>query len=162
MLVHYRHRRLLTATQAGRGDDTHIGVAQQGGQARQQILGSRHFAAQAVAHANGQARGLGIALEHLKVVVESGHLKHLGHRDIHLFGQRHQMAVMQATVGVVNLVQVLNQQVAAVPFGGAAAKEGTHFGQGSIVRLAAFELAFAANTLAHVVHGAQRHGLDVN
>ena len=109
VLVHHRSRRLFTTADAGRGDDAHIVSAQNFGQARQQILGACHFAAQAVAHAHGQRRRLGIAFEDFEVVIESGDLKYLGHANAHFFGQRHQMPVVQAAEVVLEAVQMFNQ-----------------------------------------------------
>jgi len=44
-------------------------------------------------------------------------------RQVHQLGQRHQVAVVQAAVGVVEPVQVLDQQVAPVRRG---AHQGSH------------------------------------
>ena len=79
VLVHHRHRRLLAAAQAGRGDHPHIGT-QNCRQPGQQGLGTGQLTAQAVAHPHGQHRAKHIVAQHLEVVIESGHLIHLGQR----------------------------------------------------------------------------------
>jgi len=59
------------------------------------------LAAQTVAHSHGQARACFAIAQHLEVVIEAGHLVHLGHRDVHLGRQRHQQHLGQAVVRVV-------------------------------------------------------------
>ena len=57
-----------------------------------QVLRAGHLAAQAIAHSNGELlwRGLPL-LHHIKVVIKSGDLVHLGLRHAHLLSQRGQM-----------------------------------------------------------------------
>ena len=112
VLVHHRSRGLLAAADAGSGDHAHIRAAQNGRQARQQVFGSGQLAAQAVANPHCYGGRLRITAQHLKVVVESGHLKHLGHANAQSLGQRHQVAVVQAAEVVVQAVQVLDEHVA--------------------------------------------------
>ena len=60
------------------------------------------------------AGGGGLALlDHVEVMIERGDLVHLRHRHLHLIRQRDQMRSGQAAVPVLNLVQMLDQQIAA-------------------------------------------------
>ena len=60
------------------------------------------------------AGGAGLAfLHHVEVVIEGRHLVDLGHRHLHLGRQRDEMRGRQAAVAVLDLVEVLDQQVAA-------------------------------------------------
>ena len=83
------------------------------------------------------------------MVVKSGHLIDLGHGNVHLFGQCHQVAVMQTAVGVVEHMQQLNQQVTPVR---PRSDQGADFSHRRVVGLAPLELAFTADALAHIVH----------
>ena len=155
VLVHHHGRGLFAASNAGGGDHAHVVAAQNSGQARQQVLRTGQRAAQAVAHAHREAWGRGVAFKHFKVVVEGGHLIDLGHRNVHLLGQCHQVAVVQSAKTVVEHVQIFDQQVAPVRPG---AQQCAHFGHGGVLGLVAFEFAFAADALAHVVHRGQSNG----
>ena len=85
------------------------------------------------------------------MVIEGSHLVHLGHGNIHLFGQCHQMAVMQTAIRIVEHMEQLNQKVTSVrPF----AYQGAYFSHRHVVGLSTLELAFTADALAHVVHRA--------
>ena len=149
--MHHHRRRLFAAANARRGHDAHVLRSQQGWQARQQVLRTGQLTGQPVAHPHRQAgRGLAV-FKHFKVVIERRHFIHLGHRNIHLFGQRHQMPGMQAAVRIIEEVQVLDQQVAAKPFGRARANQRAHFGQRDFIRLTALEFAFASDALAQLV-----------
>jgi len=158
-LVHHHHRRLLAAAHAGDGLHLHIALpvsAQALGQRGQQFAGAGHAATEAVAHAQHQARGLGILAAHdLKVVIETGHLIHLGHGQIHLPGQRHQVAIVQHAEVVVQAVQVFDEQIAPKTRSRAWAQPLRHLGHGSIFGLAALEAAGAAQTGAQVVRGGE-------
>ena len=155
VLVNRHCRRLLTAADAGSGHHAHIVTAQDGGQAGQQVVRARKRAAQTVADAHGQARRYGVAFQYFEVVIESCHLIHRRHRNIHFLGQCHQMAVMQRTKVVVEHMQVFNQQVTPVRPG---AQQCANLGHGRVVGLPTFEFAFAADALAHIVHGCQGNG----
>ena len=150
--MHYRHRRLLTPPDTRRRNHPHIGVAQKCGQAGQQILGASQLTTQTTAHPHREARRFVITPEHLKVMVKSGHLIHLGHGNIHLPGQSHQMALMQAPVSVIELVQQLNQQITPMR---RRADQRADLRERHLIHLAPLEAALAAYALAHVVH---RHG----
>jgi len=91
------------------------------------------------------------------VVIEACDLEHLGHRDVHLARQRHQVRLAQGAEAVVQAVQVLDQQVAAVAFGRAVAEAVAHFTEGPVVGLAPLELAVAAKALAQLLLGGQRN-----
>ena len=52
-------------------------------------------------------------LHHVEVVIERRHLVDLGHRHLHLSREGDEMRGRQTPVAVLNLVQVLDQQVAA-------------------------------------------------
>ena len=93
---------------------TFTSLPSNGRQALQQILRAAHFAGQSVAHAHGESRRLLAFAQHFEVVIERRDFEDFRHRHIHLPGQRHQMPVVQAAIGVVELVQVLDQQVAPV------------------------------------------------
>ena len=154
------HRgRLLAAADAGRRNHAHVAAldAEQFGQPRQQVLGTGQFAGQAVAHAHGEARCRLVAAHHFEVVVEGRDLVDLGHGNVHFPRQRHQVAVVQAAEGVVELVQVLDEQVAPVALGRRRADQRAHFDERRFLGLAALELALAADALAHLVGGGERH-----
>ncbi len=69
---------------------------------------------------------------------------------------------MQAAPGVVELVQVFDQQVTPVAAFGPPADQRANLGQRNLVGLAALEFAFAADALAHVVQRGQGHGGNGN
>ena len=107
-LVHHHRRRLLATADARCGDDLRFS-AQQRRQTRQQILRTLHLATQAVTHPNGQRGRSGTFRQHFKVVIKSRHFVNLGHGHIGQFGQGHQMPFVQAKVGIVQQMQVLDQ-----------------------------------------------------
>ena len=152
VVVHHGGGGLLAAADAGGSDHTHIVAAQNSGQAGQQVLGTSQLAAQAIADPHRHGRRLCITAQHLKVVVEGGHLKHLGHADAHGLGQRDQMAVVQTAKVVVQAVQVLDEHVTGIR---PLAQQIMHLLDRRVLGLAALELAFAADALAHVIDGAQ-------
>jgi hypothetical protein len=67
--------RLLAAADARCLDHAHVS-AQQHRQARQQVAGAGHLAAQARADAHDERRRRGIVLQDLEVMVEAGDLEH--------------------------------------------------------------------------------------
>ncbi len=147
-LVHGHGGRLLAATDARRGDDTHLG-AQDLRQALQQFARAGELARQAVAHTHGQRRRgrhrTFRPLAHdVEVVVEARDLVDLGLRQAHGLGQRGEVRRAELAVRIVEAVQVLDQQVAPKrPF----AHEGTHLGEGARVHppaLGRFAPALAA------------------
>ena len=74
------------------------------------------------------------------MVVEAGHLQHFSHGQPHLGSQGHQIALGQAVEMVVELVQVLDQQVAPVAFKRHISDECAHGLHGIGFRLAPLEL----------------------
>ena len=157
--MHHRHRRLLAAADAGCSHHAHAVAGERGLQLAHQALGAAEFTAQAVADAHCQAGGLLIALHDLKVVIEGGDLVDLGHRKIHFLGQRHQMPVVQAAVGVVELVQVLDQQIAPMATVRPFSNQGHHLGQGLCVGLTPLELALAPDAFPQIIDGGNCHRL---
>jgi len=73
--------------------------------------------------------------------VKRGNLVHLGEREAHLLGQRHEMAREEAAIAVLQQVQVLDQQV-ATPL--AVAEQRLHLGQGGGIDLPALRRVAAA------------------
>jgi len=139
ILVHHGHRRLSAAAHTRRGYDTYIG-AEQLGQARQQIARAGHGAAEAVTHTHRQGCGLLAIFQQVEVVVKTGDLEHFGARQVHLVRQGHQMMAVQAPVGVLQAVQVLDQQVAAMALRRRLTNERAHLGQRGVFRLTAAQL----------------------
>ncbi len=112
VLAHDRRGRLLAAADAGRREHAHV-TAQQLGQPLQQLARARHLARQAVADTHGQRGRRGLAFLHdVEVVVEAGDLEHLGLRQAHLLRERREVGRRQVAETVLDLVQVLDQQVA--------------------------------------------------
>ena len=99
-------------------------------------------------------------------MIEARHLVHLGHGQVHLPGQRHQVPVVQHAEVVVQAVQVFNEQVAPKAFRRSRAQQLRHVGHRSVFGLAALQEALAADAFAqavernggggHGVHGASR------
>ena len=75
------------------------------------------------------------------MVVEAGHLGHLGHAALKAVGQCHQVALKQGAMGIVEPVQVFDQQVAPQR---RPAHQRIHLLQGLGVGLAALQLAAVA------------------
>ena len=71
------------------------------------------------------------------------------------------MPVVQAAPGVVEQVQMLDQQVTAMAVSRALANQRLHFGEGNIVSLPALELAFAADAVPQLVHRGDGDGREV-
>ena len=112
VLADDRRRRLLAAADAGRRDDANAGPEQLR-QAGQQIAGSGDLARQAVADANGQRRRRGLAfLDDVEVVIEARDLVDLGLRQAHLLREGGEMRRREVAEAILDLVQVLDQEVA--------------------------------------------------
>ena len=158
--MHHRRRCLLTPANTRRSNNACVLVAQQGRQSGQQILRPRQLAGQTVTHPYRHTWCRLITTDHLEVVIKRGHFIHFSHGNIHLFGQRHQVPVMQAAVSVVELVQVLNQQIAPVPVVWLEANQRTDFTHRNIICLAPLEFAFALDTLTHLIHSSDGYCLD--
>jgi hypothetical protein len=97
-------------------------------------------------------------LNDFKVMVERGHLIHLGHGDVHQFGQSHQVTLMQATVRVIELVQMLNEQIASL-FQNVAfyAQQMLDLLQRELVCLSTLELSPLAKLQRHLFGAGQSH-----
>ncbi len=166
VLADDRRRRLLAAADAGRGDDADAG-AEQRRQPLQQLLRTGHLARQAVADANGERRRRRLAFpDDVEVVIEARDLEHLGLREIHLGGERREVRRAEAPVAVLDLVQVLDQQVAPPR---RVAEQRTHLGERRRIDAPAarrFALALAARPFGSdrddgAVHGRRGPGLRV-
>ena len=161
-LVHDRHRRLLAAPDARRGDHAGVG-AEQRRQTRQQVTRAGQLAAQAVAHAHRDGCGRLAFTEDLEVVVEARDLVDLGHRHVGLAGECDQVPLVQAAVRVVQQVQVLDQTVSRPAGRRHLPEQRAHFGERGIVHLPAFQPALALDALAHLLGGDRchhRHGFQ--
>ena len=112
VLVHHRHWRLFTTPHTGRCNHFDIACTQGFTQLIEQRRCASHVTTEAIAHANCELRCLLTLANDFKVMVEGGHLIHLSQRNVHEFGQGHQMTLMQAAMVIVDFVQMLNEQIA--------------------------------------------------
>ena len=132
-LADLHRRRLLAAADTRRGDHAQVVTAEQRGQSRLQIGQQGHrtsqLARQAVAHPQRETGRRSPVAQNLEVVVEAGHLKHLGHRQPHGLRQRHQVCLGQAIAVVVQPVQVLDELVARMAVWRCRANERLHLRQ---------------------------------
>jgi hypothetical protein len=72
-----------------------------------------HGAGQAVADPDGEAGERRFALlHHVEMGVEGGDLEHFGEREPHLLGQGGEVSGADLTVGVLDAVEMLDQEVA--------------------------------------------------
>jgi hypothetical protein len=118
--------RLGAAADARRAQHPHA-RAGRGRQLRVQRLGAGHRAGDRVAHAHRRRRRRGLAVRgQVEVVVEARDLVHLGHRQAHQVGQRHQRRPRQAPVGVLQRVQAFDQRVARRHAAAVGADQGGH------------------------------------
>ncbi len=154
-LANHSHRRLLATPDAGRRDHIHVG-AQDCRQLLQQILRASQFAGQAITHTHGELRRFLPFAQHLEVVIERRDFEDFCHRHIHLPGECDQMPVVQAAPGIVELVQVLDQQIAPM---GRRADEFQHLGHRHVIGLPALELTFLAEAAAHLFDGGDGYDL---
>lgn len=111
LLMHHGHWRLLAAPNARRLNDTHLGVAMEALHLGQQSFRPGQGTTQARAHAHGELGGLLAVAKHLKVVIESGDLIDLHHRELHPIGQGHKVRVAQAPFGILDAVQIFDELV---------------------------------------------------
>ena len=112
ILADDRDRSRLAAADAGRVQHAHA-VAEQRRQPLEQVVRAGELARNRVAHADGDRRRRGVAFLHdVEVVIERRHLVHLGHRHLQLGGERDEVRRGQVAVAVLNLVEVLDQQIA--------------------------------------------------
>jgi hypothetical protein len=94
------------------------------------------------------------------VVVEARDLENLDHGQPHLGRERHDHCLGQAVVGVVDGVQVFNQQVAPVAVGGRCADQCTHRLDGGGGGLAALEVGTRSFARTGTVSARRRDGGD--
>src|SRR5688572_17612496 len=93
------------------------------------------------------------------MMVERRHFEHFSHRHIHLARQRNEVAVAQATIEVVQLVQIFNQKIAAV---WPRTDEVLHLGHGRMVGLATLELVLLAQAATQLVNRNSGNGRVAN
>ena len=105
-------RRGVAAADAGRA---HHADARAGTRLQfvQQLFRAQHGAGERVADANGERRDVGLALlHHVEMRVEGRGLEHLRESQLHLVGERREVRRGNLAVGVLDQVQMLDQQVA--------------------------------------------------
>ena len=103
-------RRAGAAADAGGAHDSDLAGIDAGAQALDQLVRARDHAADGLADADRHGRRLRLAFfDDVEVVVERRDLVDLGLRQAHLFGQRAQVARLEAPELVLNQVQVLDQ-----------------------------------------------------
>ena len=104
-------RRVVAAAHAGRADDAHARF-KRALQLRQQPLGARHGAGEAVADPDRDRRRGRLAVhDDVEMGVEGGDLVDLDERKPHLVRERHEMARVQAAVLVLKQMQMLDQEI---------------------------------------------------
>ena len=134
-------RRGVAAADAGRAHHANAGAGRVL-QLLQQFFRAQHGAGQGIADANGQRRDVGLALlHHVEMRVEGRGLEHLGKGQLHLVGKRCEMRRGNLAIGVLDQVQMLDQQVAP-PRPVAEQKRDLFSGQG--IDLAALGRRFGA------------------
>ncbi len=130
-------RRLVAAAHARRPHDAHR-VTEPGAQIVEQPFGALERAAEAIAHPHGHRRRHRLVVhDDVEMGIERGDLIHLGQRQPHLVGERHQMPGMQAAEMVLQQMQVLDQQVTAAL---AVAEQRLDLGERARVDLAALRV----------------------
>ncbi len=88
VVADFQNRRGVAAAHARRAQDTHLCRVHALFKRGHQALRPGQFARQAVADADGQVGGRGLAfLDHVEMGVEGRDLVHLGLRQAHFFGQ---------------------------------------------------------------------------
>jgi len=153
-LVHGDRGRLFAAANARRCNHPHA-IAQYRGQLVQQLLRALQFTGQAIAHAHRERSRILALAQEVKVVIKARDLMDLGHGDVHLAGQCDQVPLMQTQVGVLQKMQVLDEQVTSMATFRPRAKQRTHLIRRQVIALAAFEAGMA---LASAPQALQTHG----
>jgi hypothetical protein len=93
-------------------------------------------------------------LQDAKVVVKTRHLIDLRQAHAHDLGQGDQMGLVQSPVGVMQGMQMLDQQVTRVPIHGRFAQNGVHHRQGLGIGHSALDLlARTAGAVAQMFWG---------
>jgi hypothetical protein len=124
----------------------------------EQIIGTGQGARQAIAHPQRQTRCLLPVLQDAKVVVKTRHLIDLRQAHAHDLGQGDQMGFVQSTVGVMQSMQMFDQQVLRVPIQRGLAQNGSHRHQGLGIGHTALDLlARTAGAVAQKFGGAERN-----
>jgi len=110
--MHDRRRRRIATAYAGRREHAHV-LAKDRRESFQEILRPRHFARQRIAHPHGERRRRRFALLHdIEMVVEGRHFVDLGERKPHFRRERREVRRRQMAVSVLQLVQVLDEEIA--------------------------------------------------
>ena len=113
VVADFGDRRRLAAAHAGCADDAHRGRVRTGIQRFDQVVRTRNHAADAVAHADGERRRRRLLLlHHVEMGIEGRDLVDLGLGQLHLLGERREMGRREVAVGILDEVQILDQQVA--------------------------------------------------
>ena len=82
-------------------------------QLMQQFFRAQHRARQGVADANGQRRDVGLTfLHHVEMRVEGGGLEHFRKGQLHLVGERCEVGCGNLMIGVLDQVQMFDQEIA--------------------------------------------------
>ncbi len=112
MMPHLRRRRSVATSDAGRAHDPYSGTGS-ALQFLQQFFGAEHGAGQRIADPDGQRRNIRLAFLHdVEMRVEGRRLEHLREGQLHLVGKGGEMRGRNLVVGVLDQVQMLDQQVA--------------------------------------------------
>ena len=113
MPAHDRHGRLRATPHARDPLDPHL-RAQHCLQALREFVGAGHRAGKRIADPHGEpGRRLAALLHHVEVMIETGHLEDLGLGQAHLRGERGEHRCRQVPFGVLDAMQVLDQEIAA-------------------------------------------------
>ena len=106
-------RRGIAAADTGRAHHANAGAGLVL-QLLQQFFRAQHRAGQRVADADGQRRDIRLAFLHdVEMRVEGRGLEHFGERQLHLVGQGCEMRGGNLVIGVLDQVQMLDQEIAA-------------------------------------------------
>jgi hypothetical protein len=112
MVPDLRRRRGVAASDAGRAHDPYSGTGR-ALQFLQQLFGAQHRAGQRVADPDGQRGNIELALlHHVEMRVEGRRLEHLREGELHLVGQRREVGSRNLVPGVLDEMQMLDQQIA--------------------------------------------------
>ena len=151
MLMHNGNRRLFTTAHAGGFNHFDIVSAKGCPQLAKQTCRTRHVATEPIADPHRELWRLLAIPNNFEVMIEGGHFVHLGHGDVHQLGQGHQVPLVQTSVGVVDFVQMLNEQIAALlEYFAIPRQQCLNLRQRHIIDLPPFELTPLANFECHV------------
>ncbi len=131
-------RGAVAGAHAGRAQDAHAGT-QFPRQLGQQLFGARHRTRQRVANAHGDCGRRQLTfLHHIEMRIEGRDLIDLGQRQFHLGGERGEMRGGKTAIGVLNEMQMLDQQIAPARL---VAEQRAHFLERLRIDLPAFRSA---------------------